>query len=169
MASSSVHGYLCEAAGSSLPGGPEVSFAEPMRVAFYRPGIQKHWTGKPKRLKHTRNALRGFFRETPDRKVYHGEESLHLHHGQCNVVSLYRIGSHEYGLQSAGKELIPFAFRGGMGASAKQKGLLPCRGVLVSSCCLHARLGIPHKTRPTRPRYGRGGGGQGHTLVNFHF
>ena len=110
--------------GSSLPGGPEVSFAEPIWVAFYRPGIKKHWTGIKKRLVPTREALRQFFLESPDRPVFR-PETKSMHFGQCNVVSLYDVGTHEYGLQIKGQEFIPFGFLEGRERPTKRSPPFP--------------------------------------------
>ena len=148
--------------GSSLPGGPEVSFAEPIWVAFWCAGVLNRWTGK-KTVEHTREALHQFFRGTPDRPVYR-METKSSHYGQCNVVSVFGVGTHEYGLQIKGQEFIPFGYLEGGGG--QKRDLLPCRGGLASSCCLPARLAIRHKTRPTHPPYG-GRGGQGLCELSF--
>ena len=111
-------GYTNYTPVSSLPGGPEASFCEPKWYAFFRIGVREHWT-KPSTVAITRDVLGQFFLPTTEPVLVEATRSAHF--GQCNVVSLFDLGAHECGLQLVGEELIPFAFRGGEGGSAKKE------------------------------------------------
>ena len=163
MASSN-GGYTNSRQGSSLPGGPEVSFAEPIWVAFWRAGIRKQWTGD-KAVFNSQDALIQFFHPTSGPEF--DDENKSTHYDQCNVVSLFDVGTHEHGLDCMGEELIPFGFRGGEGGSANEEisslagGVSP--PVVAFSPDWAFRIG------PAQHIPSMGGGGQGHTPVNFHF
>ena len=128
MASSSAGGYSYYAAGSSLHGGPPSSFAEPVWIGIFRIGIRKEWSDKTKRR--SRDALRQFFLESPEVPV-RLNVTQSMHYGQCAVLTMFDLGTHEHGLDIMGEEFIPFGYL--EGGSGQKRNLLPCRGDLVSS------------------------------------
>ena len=104
-------GYTTSTPGSSLPGGPEVSFAEPKWYAFFRIGIRKQWHAETQARANSKKVLAQFF--IPNVSPWVNHQTLPTGFGKAEVVSLFDVGSHEHGLDCMGEELIPFGFRGG--------------------------------------------------------
>ena len=58
------------------------------------------------------DALRQFFLESPEVLV-RLNVTQSMHYGQCAVLTMFDLGTHEHGLDVLGEEFIPFGFRGG--------------------------------------------------------
>ena len=118
MASSSAAGgYSYYAAGSSLHGGPPPPFAEPVWIGIFRIGIRKGWGEEL--VAASRNALRQFFLESPEVPV-RLNVTQSMHYGQCAVLTMFDLGTHEHGLDIMGEEFIPFGYLEGGGAAKKE-------------------------------------------------
>ena len=111
--------------GSPLPEGPKVSFGPPRWYAFYNPGIKKHWRQYTSKA-NMQLCLRTFFHPTPDQEAIYRFQTGAWHFGQCDVLALCDVGTHEHGLTIQGEELIPFGFRGWR--TGQKRDLLLCRG-----------------------------------------